>query len=443
MSFQNPGYHILRRPVVGDEGEWTKMFDPPAESPPTPELLVPTNPVPAFMAATIPGCTMVVPDTTRRDLLRGLTVTMWDGKPIIFFTVGDPDVPMAAGGAFPGPTTRIPRGKVFHCQAAGKTPPHTIHWHGIEPTALNDGVGHCSFEFGKYTYQFQPNFIGSYFYHCHRNTVQHFEYGLYGFLIIEPPDAYDQQNPALPNYAGGYPRRTAASLVNFPQFPGFVAGDLSGGDPHAMTVPYDVEALWVIDDIDSVWRVLSPGAKDTYPTMGLQPGVDDHFFGHAGVPAGTQDFFAFHDYNPDYFVVTGVSFPGTVGSTAAIDPGITVPRELNSGVAGMQVSVNAQVDQTVLIRVLDAAYVDVKVTFPMDVVCIAWDGRALGVPPLSRYNYSYQYTAGQPIELSTARRCDVLLRSSTPVNDYANVEYISNRTGQTLMNGRIPIVISG
>lgn len=442
MSFTNPAFQIPRRSVSGEEAEWTKMFDPPTASPPTPELLVATNPVPEFMAATIPGTTVVVPHTVRRDLLRRLTVNMWDGKPIAFFTIGDPDVAAAAGGAFPGPTTRVPRGAVFHCLAAGKTPPHTVHWHGIEPSALNDGVGHCSFEFGSYLYQFQPNFIGSYFYHCHRNTVQHFEYGLYGFLIIEPPDAYDQQNPALPNYAGGYPRRSAANLTAYPQFPGFVAGDLAGGDPHAMTVPYDVEALWVIDDIDSVWRTLAPNAKETYPTMGLSPGVDDHFFGHGGAPAGTQDFFAFHDYNPDYFVVTGVSFPGPVGGTAAIAPGITVPRELNSGVSGMQVSVNAQVGQTVLIRILCAAYVDVKVTLPVDAVCIAWDGRALGVPPYGQYNWAYQIPAGQPIGLSTARRCDVLVRSSLPVDDFADAEFINNRNGQTLFHGRIPIVIT-
>ena len=84
----------------------------------------------------------------------------------------------------------MPRGVVFHGHAAGAPSPHTIHWHGIEPTPLNDGVGHCSMEFGSYTFQWKPNFIGSYFYHCHRNTVQHFEFGLYGFLIIEPPDAY-------------------------------------------------------------------------------------------------------------------------------------------------------------------------------------------------------------------------------------------------------------
>jgi hypothetical protein len=94
----------------------------------------------------------------------------------------------------------------------------------------------------------------------------------------------------------------------------------------------------------------------------------------------------FHDFNPNYFVCTGVNFPGPVGSTASLPPNIVVPRDLNSGVAGMQVSVNAQVGQTILVRVLDAAYSQIRVTFPVDVVITAFDGRGLGVPPFNRYN---------------------------------------------------------
>lgn len=457
MSVTSPAFIIPRRSVVGEEAEWVKIFDPPKVSPPTPELLVPTNPVPEFMAATIPGVTVTTPHTIRRDLLRGITQTMYDGKQLLAYTIGDPDVPLAAGGIYPGPTTRVPRGHIFHCESDGKTPPHTIHWHGIEPTALNDGVGHCSFEFGHYIYQWQPSFIGSYFYHCHRNTVQHFEFGLFGFLIIEPPDAYNAAYDG--KNVGGYPRRTAANLLGPPDhpehdhtadYPGWIGGSITDPDPegiypvnpHAMTVPYDVEALWVFDDIDSKWREQAPGAKTTFPAMGDQPGVNDHFFSHAGAPAGTQDFFAFHDYNPDYFNVTGVNFPGTVGDTASIPPGITIPRDVNSGVAGMQVSVNAQVDQTVLIRQLCAAYVGIEVTFPIEVVIIGWDGRALGVPPYGSYNYAYHLDPGTPIEFSVARRCDVLLRSSTPFEGYAEVKFINNQGGDLLHTGRIPIVIS-
>ena len=310
--------------------------------------------------------------------------------------------------------------------------PHTIHWHGIEPTAMNDGVGHASMEIGLYTYQWQPNFIGSYFYHCHRNTFQHFEYGLYGFLIIEPPDAFDGPN------AGGYPRRTAANLEEFTGFPEFVAGEIDSVDPHAMTVSYDVEALWVLDDVDSVSRKQAHNAHQTVPKHGDRPGVNDNFRNN---DLGSENFFAFHDYNPDYFVVSGENFPGHVGSTASIQPRVTIPRESNSGVSGMQVSINAKVNQTILVRLLCAAYSKIKVTFPVDVIVIARDGRALGVPPFGKYNHAYKVVAGTPIIMTTAQRVDVLVKPDRPLNVYAQVEFRHHLSNNFLLNGRIPIVI--
>lgn len=436
MSYSKPGHLIPRRSVAGNEGSWVKSFSPPKESPPTPELLLPTNPVPAFVAASVPGAAMAIPNTVRPHLMHGTELKMWDGRELNFFLVGDNDIPEALDGTFPGPTIRIPRGVVFHAKVEGHgQAPHTIHWHGIEPTAINDGVGHTSMEIGDYTYQFQPNHIGSYFYHCHRNTIQHFDFGLYGFLIVEPPDAYD---PSDGKNVGGYPRRTAANLGNYPKFPGFVGGILESGNPHAMTVPYDVEALWVIDDIDSTWRDQAEHAHQTFPEPGDRPGINDEF--HTN-DRGSEEFFAFHDYNPDYFVVTGINFPGRVGSTAAIRPGLTIPASLNSGVTGMQISVNAKVRNTILIRLLCAAYTKIKIIFPVEVVVIAVDGRALGVPPFGGYNHPYPVPAGTPIEMSTAQRMDVLIRSESPISSFAQVEYRHHLSNAFLMNGRIPIVI--
>ena len=436
MTFSKPGYLIPRKSVVGHEAEWVKSFDPPTVSPPTPELLEPTNPVPLFVAENVPGATMSIPNTQRIDLMHGEDIKMWNGKKLEFFLLANPDVPNAASGTFPGPTIRIPRGVVFHGQVNGHgQTPHTIHWHGIEPTAINDGVGHASMEVGEYTYQWQPNHIGSYFYHCHRNTMQHFEYGLYGFLIIEPPDAYD---PSDGKNVGGYPRRTAANLENFSEFSGFISGDLESGDPHAMTVPYDVEALWVIDDIDSVWREQASHAHQTYPKHGDRPGVNDDFHNN---DSGKYNFFAFHDYNPDYFVVTGENFPGLVRSTATIRAGVTIPPELNSGVTGMQISINAKINQTILVRLLCAAYSKIKIIFPVDVIVIAVDGRALGVPPFGKYNHPYKVSAGTPIEMSTAQRIDVLFRPNRTLQSYAEVEFRHHLSDAFLFKGRIPIVI--
>src|SRR5262249_46333685 len=137
-------------------------------------------------------------------------------------------------------------------------------------------------------------------------------------------------------------------------------------DPHAFTVPYDVEAIWVLDDRDSVWSDFAPDAFAFFPKAGNAPGVDDEFF---------QGFF--NDFNADYWFITGVpvvpndkqkrlgntgtihpAAPPPLGGMGGLDLGPTglIPAAINSGVSGSQIAVNALVDQTILIRCLDAAY---------------------------------------------------------------------------------------
>ena len=155
MAFTNPRYTIEKRPVVNRLSEWVKMFDPPTASLATPERLEPTNPVPEVMLAAGYQDRVRRPHTVQRDLLIKLPVTMFDGRVLNTFTIGDEDNPSLKSGTFPAATLRMPRGVIFHGETQGKgPPPHTIHWHGLEPTPINDGVGHCSMEVGQYIYQF-------------------------------------------------------------------------------------------------------------------------------------------------------------------------------------------------------------------------------------------------------------------------------------------------
>jgi multicopper oxidase/carboxypeptidase family protein len=448
MSVTQPISKIPRWSVVGMEGMFTKMWDPPTESPVTPDELLPTNPVPEVMAAAGMASAPVAPHTMQFDLLHSLAIPTWDGlKTLNFYTIISPDIPATLNGVYPGVTLRMPCGVVFHGATAGKgPPPHTIHWHGIEPTPMNDGVGHCSMELGKYTYQWQPSFIGTYFYHCHRNTMQHFEFGLFGLMIFEPADTYfaTQVDPAIPiGHCRDGKRRTGANLVHFPQFPGWVGGlrtdpdpwtgnpalkmqnlnpQLGNINPHAQTVPYDVEAIWVFDDRDSNWSDLAPGAHTAFPAHGPHPGFDDNFARNPGV----NGFLAFNDYGADYWFVTGVPVPAHRGEIGTIPAGIVIPPELNSGISGSQVSVQAQVGQTILIRVLDAAYNNCRYTFPVDVVIIEWDGRPLGVPPYG-FNEAYLVPAGAPIEVAVGRRFGALVRATAPLQSFAICEFIDTR----------------
>ena len=514
MSASNPTHHIARQSVVGMEGLWCKMFDPPTASPDTPDKMIPNNPVPEVMALAGFQDTPSEPHVVQRDLMHGEKIPTWDGAVRMeFFLIRDADNDLAVG-TFPGPAVRVPRGVIFHSETQGHgQPPHTIHWHGIEPTPMNDGVGHCSMELGRYVYQWQPSFIGFYFYHCHRNTVQHFEFGLYGVLFVEAPDAYFASlnadgtlNLAIPIGAGrdGL-RRIAANLklvrgpsnllvpesyvagsghgfegpLVYPtlgdvlvEFPGFNDNPITAPDPladdpdtpahlkfltdpHAMTVPYDVEVVWVPDDRDSLWSEEGDNARATYPKFGDIPGVNDNFAGNWGGGVNADDFFAFNDFRPDYFYVTGVPVPAhrvDKGGTGVADLpfGVTIPPELNSGISGTQVSVHAEFGQTVLLRALNAAYACVTYTLPVDAIIIAWDGRALGVPPFGECNHPYLVPAGTPIHVSVARRFDALIKvdeAHGEVSDYATVEFIDTRdqvlgTEPTvLMTARIPFYI--
>jgi FtsP/CotA-like multicopper oxidase with cupredoxin domain len=125
------------------------------------------------------------------------------------------------GGTMPNPPMRVRQGQIVHTHlnAMAMMAPHTVHHHGIEPDTFNDGVGHYSFDvLGEYTYQWRASQAGTYFYHCHVNTVLHAEMGMYGALIIDPPEG---------------------------------PGTVYAGGP-----AYDVEAIWAVDDIDMNWHCL-------------------------------------------------------------------------------------------------------------------------------------------------------------------------------------------
>jgi FtsP/CotA-like multicopper oxidase with cupredoxin domain len=290
---------------------------------------------------------------------------------------------------------------IYHCQTQGHgPPPHTIHWHGIEPTPMNDGVGHTSFEAtANFVYQFATNTAGTYFYHCHKNTVLHFEMGLYGLLLVDPPNPGGPAavaagtEPAAPYFG---PKQPGVPLgfvrANVPGFPGF--------DPAAFTIPYDVEAPWVPDEFDSIWHELGHEAFMQHCDAN-NPNAAANF---------TQDGFL-NNHIPDIFFVSGVISEVASGNLNNL-PIILAP------IRTAPVSPTVQVGETLLVRLLDAGYTTQEYTFgtaadrpSLNAMVIATDGHPFGIPGTDdQYSSPFVITAGTPFRLTTARRLDLLLR---------------------------------
>ncbi|WP_052351563.1 multicopper oxidase family protein, partial [Deinococcus pimensis] len=72
------------------------------------------------------------------------------------------------------------------------TQPHAIHLHGITSLAQEmDGVPHTSHEVlpgQSFTYEFVATEPGTHAYHCHFQTNVHLDMGMYGALVVDPPE---------------------------------------------------------------------------------------------------------------------------------------------------------------------------------------------------------------------------------------------------------------
>lgn len=274
-------------------------------------------------------------------------VTMADGKQLPFWGFKDPDI---SGGdrEWPSKLIRVKQGQVFHCEFKPAKNTHTIHWHGIEPTPYNDGVGHTSFEVkSQYTYQWMPHQAGTYLYHCHKNTVLHFEMGMYGVLIIDPVNGSgDTANPKLV-----YDPWPGDEYVSDPAFkPG---------------APYATESILVFDDVDPRWHLL------------------DHNAGMCGDDIGLDRF------EPQYFLITGV--PNSKTQTDA------------------RTAVKVKKGTNAVVRLANASYSRMRISLDRPAWVVEIDGRPLRTN-VAKGSFSAPYQVGPgtstpTLELTTAQRC--------------------------------------
>jgi FtsP/CotA-like multicopper oxidase with cupredoxin domain len=92
----------------------------------------------------------------------------------------------------PGPVLRAQEGDVVEVtldNSDGKRP-HTVHFHGVQKAWKDDGVPTTSgiqVPAGEtHTYEIPANTPGTHGYHCHYQTHQHIEMGMYGIFRVDP-----------------------------------------------------------------------------------------------------------------------------------------------------------------------------------------------------------------------------------------------------------------
>jgi FtsP/CotA-like multicopper oxidase with cupredoxin domain len=94
----------------------------------------------------------------------------------------------------PGPTFRAREGDRLRIRFVNKTDhPHTMHFHGIHPSAMDGipgtGPGGLVEPNGEFTYEFDALPFGLHLYHCHSFPLaSHIHKGLYGAFVIDPKE---------------------------------------------------------------------------------------------------------------------------------------------------------------------------------------------------------------------------------------------------------------
>lgn len=96
-------------------------------------------------------------------------------------------------GTVPGPTIRVTAGDHVRITITNHFPEATtLHWHGLEIPANQDGVpgvGQDPIQPGQsfiYDFTIPLDNVGTYFYHSHYDDLRQVPGGFYGAFIVDP-----------------------------------------------------------------------------------------------------------------------------------------------------------------------------------------------------------------------------------------------------------------
>ena len=126
------------------------------------------------------------PDFATTLTAQKATVRLSSGKEIPAWTFN---------GSAPGPELRVRQGDLVAVTLVNRDLDEgvSIHWHGVDVPNREDGVSGVTQDALRpgesYTYRFRAEQVGTFWYHTHQDAAQGVRLGLYGALVIGPPEA--------------------------------------------------------------------------------------------------------------------------------------------------------------------------------------------------------------------------------------------------------------
>jgi FtsP/CotA-like multicopper oxidase with cupredoxin domain len=148
-------------------------------------------------------------------------------------------------GAVPGPELRVTQGDRVRVTLVNRLAvATTVHWHGVRVPDAADGVAGMTQDAvapgASYTYEFVASDAGTFWYHSHQDTGNQLPAGLFGALVVEPPDGHTAEEVdrtvLLHNSAGDRGR---------------VAVNGTAGDLHVDARPGQTVRLRIIDAVSA------------------------------------------------------------------------------------------------------------------------------------------------------------------------------------------------
>jgi len=139
--------------------------------------------------------------------------TMPDGKRIYIWGYSLSD--RKGSAVYPAPTLTVNEGDEVEVTVVNigpsvqgiKRAAHTIHFHGLDTDQRNDGVPHTSHAIlpgESFTYRFTATHAGTYWYHCHVDTVEHLQMGMHGAFIVKAKNGANEAWTGGPEYDREY-----------------------------------------------------------------------------------------------------------------------------------------------------------------------------------------------------------------------------------------------